>query len=367
MEFWILFAMVVAGLGLFPSIFLKNEENIFAICLLVVLIFISGFRYQIGWDYSNYERLFYTQGDLLEGYIEPSFIFLITFLKEFGFSAQMMFFVYTVLTLLLVYFAAKYYTNRPALFMSIYALIPYLFWNSMGNIRNYLAVAILFWGSRFLAENKFFLYMIIVAAATSVHTSASVFFILAPLLKFKYSLKVHILLSSLCFILSVGGISFFLMSQLFNFFDVKYAQYLLSSLSTSLGIENVLISTTLWILALFLLMKEYQKTQSDPRIVLIANMATFSFVAMEFFYFSYELERIRDYGFPFFIASLIIILDKHISMRFSKEITALCVAFMVVVFLLFVNMFGNNIDGKTSQVLSAGNIYYEFNFELQEK
>ena len=92
MEFWFFFALIVAGLGLLPSVFFKDKENIFAVCLLCLLIFISGFRYQIGWDYYQYEIFFYMPADVLEEYVESSFVFLIAFMKEFGFSAQMMFF-----------------------------------------------------------------------------------------------------------------------------------------------------------------------------------------------------------------------------------------------------------------------------------
>lgn len=367
MEFWFFFALIVAGLGLLPSVFFKDKENIFAVCLLCLLIFISGFRYQIGWDYYQYEIFFYMPADVLEEYVESSFVFLIAFMKEFGFSAQMMFFFYAVATLLFIYSAVKYYTDRPALFMAIYALIPYLFWNSMGAIRNYLAIAIVFWGSRFLVEKRLFLYMIAIALATSVHMSASIFFVLAFFLKQRYSLKIHFFLALVCFALSISEMSFSLMNWLLTWLGSKYAAYLLSALSTSLGLENILVSTTLWLTAIYLLRKEYQKPQGDPKAIVIANMATFSFAAMEFFYFSYELERIRDYGFPFLVVALILVLDRCIGERFREAASSLCLAFMVVLFLMFVNIYGNNIDGRTSMSLSAGNIHYEFNFALLEK
>ena len=366
MDFWIIFVLIVLATWGLPFLFFKDKERIFTFFLLFILILISGFRYQIGWDYSNYERLFYLSEDDFGGAIEPSFILLCTVLKDFGFSAQMMFFLYSFLTLLFVYFAAKFYTKKPIFFLVLYALAPYLFWNSMGNIRNYLAIAIIFWGSRFLVEKKIYLYLIVVAIAASIHYSAGIFFVLGVFLYREYSLKTHFLLTFICFIFSVSGISFFLADQMFSLLDIKYAIYLISSLSGSLGVENILLSTFFWLISMLLLRKVYQKNQEGRKAIIAVNIVPFSFIAMELFYFSYELERIREYGFPFFIVSLVMVLDMYIVKSFKTIAMSLCVFCFCVLFLAYINVMGNNLDGIRSNSLSAGNINYEFNFNVLE-
>ncbi len=145
---------------------------LFAVC---TLIFVAGFRYNVGSDFKNYyigyvqsSKLFFERLITLN---EPGYYFLcwITVLiKGNGTTA-----IFLAAAVTVILYLKTIYENTNCL---ITATLLYLFlgcWHgSFNGIRQYLASAIIFSGIRYIKEKQFWKYALTVFIAFLFHTSA---------------------------------------------------------------------------------------------------------------------------------------------------------------------------------------------------
>lgn len=154
----------------------KRSEKIWSKLFLFILWFLTSFRSEIAWDYDSYKILYYsTNIDSL--YPEKGFLLINEILKYFDFDYQMMFVVFSTLMFYFLYKGFSYYkkTNKNYKIISsllIFAIFPDLWLGSLSSIRQHLAIAIIFWGSRYIFERNFAKYFFIVVVATMFHYSA---------------------------------------------------------------------------------------------------------------------------------------------------------------------------------------------------
>lgn len=141
-----------------------------------VVIFIFVFRYDVGWDYVNYYH--YVADNILNERLEPlSALFVLT--AQYFKSPQLLFVLYGTLTYILIFQAIKRTSCNVEFSLLIY-LCLFLF-DSLGLIRQSLAVALIFWGYRYVYERKLCKYIIVVLIATGFHYSAVIALFIYPL------------------------------------------------------------------------------------------------------------------------------------------------------------------------------------------
>ncbi len=157
-----------------------RPEPVSALLLALILISVSGFRYQVGTDFMAYYH--WTVGDWSEIFGS------IVSLRNGGFELlaklcrlvfdhnQTLIFVSACITIGL--YVLTIYRDSPSFLLS---MLFYLFLGqlqgSFNGIRQYIAAAILFAGHRLILEKKLWKYTLVVIAATMFHFSAVVMII----------------------------------------------------------------------------------------------------------------------------------------------------------------------------------------------
>lgn len=179
----------------------KKLEKIVNSLMIILLIFFSGLRYEIGADYENYVNIFERVPALkfpvdfslyLEIHGEKGYLLLNSLIKTLGFDYKIIFLLMSIFTLVFLYKALK---NSPYLSMSIYIYISSFFLReTMGQIRYGLSSIICFYSLKYIDENKK-IYYFLISIAFFIQGVAIIFFLL-PLIKYylnKKNFKIKIL------------------------------------------------------------------------------------------------------------------------------------------------------------------------------
>lgn len=157
----------------------RNQHKLgtlfFYVLTVCVLIFVAGFRYNVGSDFNNYylgyqlgAKLFFERLITLN---EPGYYFLCWLNVLFKGNGVTIIFLSASVTAFL-YLKTIYY-NTDSL---VTATLLYLFlgcWHgSFNGVRQYLASAIIFSGIKYIKEKKFWKYVLTVSIAFLFHSSA---------------------------------------------------------------------------------------------------------------------------------------------------------------------------------------------------
>lgn len=140
-----------------------------------VLIFVAGFRFQIGSDFGAYYYkydLFAKQlPDKIKSLDEPGFSFICWTVVKLGGEGAAVIFSSAALTIFL--FLRTIYKNTNQLLLTLALFIFLGIWHGCFNgVRQYLAAAIVFSGIRYIKERRFWKYAFVVFLAFLFHASA---------------------------------------------------------------------------------------------------------------------------------------------------------------------------------------------------
>ncbi len=173
----------------------KNAISVF----VIILILFSGFRYDAGIDYFNYENMVY--GSYPLDYIEP--LSRVSLLISRAYNEAFIFFLLTsliyIVTTLIAAFRFKSYSM---LFVFLFTTFTTSYLTSFGFVRQYVAMGIAFLGFSYLYENKKKMFLMFIALATMFHLSAIIFVVFIffnKIFKRKYNLLVFIIFIVLSF------------------------------------------------------------------------------------------------------------------------------------------------------------------------
>lgn len=148
-------------------------SQIYFIIATISLICVSGFRYMVGTDYSNYKDIYYLTGLENKVKLTGEFLFyiLVKGLTNITSNAQILFFITALITNVLIVKALKKYSINLTLSMYFY-IATFTYYSTMNGIRQYLASAVLFYGFKHIYEGNFKRYLIYVVIAVLIHQSA---------------------------------------------------------------------------------------------------------------------------------------------------------------------------------------------------
>jgi transmembrane protein EpsG len=186
MFFWIVIIIVIYVIS-----FITYRHQSLQKVPWILLFVVSAFRYNVGTDYVNYYHLFLYKDGMFE-YKEWGYTNLVNLLSGLGFNPQIMFFLFSLVTILLFYKSFKYFfKENDSLFMLATLLfIPLFYFYTLNGIRQSLAVAIFFYSIRFIIDKSYFKYFLLIVIAMLFHKSAIVliplyFFSTIKLTKYK--------------------------------------------------------------------------------------------------------------------------------------------------------------------------------------
>lgn len=136
-------------------------------------------RFDIGFDYQTYYSLLFPYpDDLALERIEPGSRLIIEFARQLNYP-PIMFIIFSVITYGIVFYTLNNYTKNT--FLSALTYFSFLFFVSIGGIRQGLAIAIILWGIHYLNQYKYFKFTLTVCVATLFHYSAITAITLLPL------------------------------------------------------------------------------------------------------------------------------------------------------------------------------------------
>lgn len=142
----------------------------YKILLTLILAGISGFRFEIGNDYTNYIRIFDHTDDFIK--IEPGFIGLLSLVKVLGGNSQLMFLLSSVLTIIpLAYSINKFYPKYFCTALAVY-VFSYIYFEGMNTVRQAISMTILFYAlCDYLTNRKTRNFVLLTVLATMFHFS----------------------------------------------------------------------------------------------------------------------------------------------------------------------------------------------------
>lgn len=289
-------------------------------CLLITLpiIFIQGFRYDVGTDYMSYSSLYrgFSEGnDTFYAWYanEPLFIFMCRIIYFVTQGGQYSFFIVdAILMNVLLFITFDYYKDQvslPFMYFFYYLLcFPYFL-----NIeRQGLAVIIVWYATRYVHQKKFFKFLLCILIATLFHNTAifGAAFYFINFLRGKYSVYVKTAVALFVifspFILE-WGIRF--LSSHVELFR-KYLKFLKTDMTETVEYVNTnLIFMAFLILVLFLFFRFLRKSGLDMLWILFLCFAQLlAYVINNYidwgFRMSFYFEFGMMYAYSFFYAKL---------------------------------------------------------------
>jgi hypothetical protein len=170
------------------------RNRLFDVPLLGLLAIFAGFRDAMTPDLERYKEMYESIGSGNSLPLETSFVFLSKILNRLGFDYHALFFMFTLITLLFVYFGIRNYTDNVKLSLLFYTLIPSCFLNLFVEMREACAVSIAFYATSLLnRKNLRFKVPIVVGLAMlslSFHFSAILYWPIL-VLAYKFIRKPH--------------------------------------------------------------------------------------------------------------------------------------------------------------------------------
>lgn len=314
MLFWYGFTLYIYFLTFFTY---DNKKWRFLPWLFLFIV--SAFRYNVGTDYAHYYHL-YVYKDGMFWYKELGYTQLVSILSDLGFNPQMMFFTFSLFTIILFYKSFIYFfKNDDTKFLFATLLfIPLFYFYSLNGIRQALAIAIFFYSLRYVINKSFFKYFILIIIATLFHRSA---FILIPIYFIlqldltKYKLFMFYIFLILFFLINpIKYIEEIFVSNqlpLYYYFNDENAMQGVSGFGKVVAISSVLLILSL----------SYILDREKPIEKLIFNsMLIFAFIKILALEISF-LDRFSLYFKPLMVLFIIYIGNKVIKkVKYSKNI-----------------------------------------------
>lgn len=145
---------------------------------LIVIYFFSAFRFRVGWDYSYYyNTIVYGYTTNINGLNECATIFLVDIAKLSGVT-NIYFAINSFICIFFIMSMIKKYSYDRWLSLIFFVCFPLFYLNSFSVIRMFSAVAISFYGFKYIINKNLFKYTITVIIASLFHKSAIVAIIL---------------------------------------------------------------------------------------------------------------------------------------------------------------------------------------------
>lgn len=209
MWFYLLFLLIIA---LCLNAYAKTKKNLYNNLLVFIVTIVAIFRYNVGYDYQTYYRIIINENHELIYLLFSPLSALFAEIAIYFHSPQLLFVLFGVPTYILIFSTLRKFSF--AYSISVLMFICLCYFNTLSIIRQALAVAITFYGYRYVRERKFFCYMLLVVLATLFHTSAVFSVIIYWLPRIQFNKLIILLISAII----LRPVIFFAMNKL-GFYD----------------------------------------------------------------------------------------------------------------------------------------------------
>ena len=179
---------------------LYAKKNIVLYLFIFLMFILSALRFDVGSDYlTYYNMIVYGEGyiERIE-YLERVLIHVSSLL---GFP-QFFFIVNAFFTFIFLYYAIRRLSLKPEWSWFMFLCFNVLYLQSMSTVRYHLALAIVFWGSTFLVEKRYLIFVGSILLALGIHASAIIAVLFIPLYLLRFNRKNNMLFLLISFFLS---------------------------------------------------------------------------------------------------------------------------------------------------------------------
>ena len=184
-----------------PTITFKAKPRFYYwICFLLIL-FITAFRYNVGYDYLTYYDYIINPNSWVVDNWEP-FPLLLIRISQFFKAPVIFFFVYASLILFFIFKGVERNSYSP--FESIIIFMSMFWLDSLSIMRQALAYAIIFWAFKYVKHKSFTKYIFCILLAGCSHASAILGLPIYFLYNVKSPRKIIFFLLPLVIIIAIG-------------------------------------------------------------------------------------------------------------------------------------------------------------------
>ncbi len=319
---FLLFSILLTWCGTKLQVPLAKQVFVF------LLILILGLRHDVGKDYPTYELIYNVPDSVQANATEPVWHLINYILRYLGFQARGFFFFTSVALMICFYKGIKSMSSNFYISVTLFILSGFYF-ESANIVRQYVAIALLFYAFPYLLEGKIRKYMIWILLAALFHTSALLIFPFILLSRLRYP---PILLFSALIISFLWGNS--LLNILIN--------YVMPSLATfnlyQYGVDDFEAGVSSGVLKLFynmliaaiLLLYTYKRPKNYPYFHILLNMVIIGMILYNTFYLFQPARRLYLYFFTY-----LIILIPYCAEYFKKSSQYIMIGITYLAFLLF--------------------------------
>lgn len=254
---------------------IKNKKiSRLLICIIssIQMVFIIGFRDNVGTDFQNYVSIFeginkFSISNFSLKRVEPGYLLLNRVIGIlFGNFSVILHFIIALLT---IFFIIKIiYEKSYNCFISIYLFISFcLFYSIMNQSRQGLAISITLYSIKYLINDKRIKYFITILIATTIHYSA----IVMLLLLFVYNLEVNFkVIKRYIFISIIALLNINIIISLLQY--TKYSIYLGSKYDITQG-NSVVINLIFRLILLFIVLYFKKECNKNLYVNILYHMA----------------------------------------------------------------------------------------------
>jgi len=193
----------------------KNKKFIMIGFITILLIYFSGFRHQVGADDLNYAILFNQVKTIMNEsiinsytnyFMEPGFVALNSTIKVFTNDYHLFMLFIAFLTVLFTSYNYSRYSPYVILSLLLYFVHTFLA-RDMNQIRAGLAASILLFSIKYIYNNNFIKFSLVILIASSFHIGAIVFFITYFVARKEYNKFTYLSFIFIAIILSYFGLA----------------------------------------------------------------------------------------------------------------------------------------------------------------
>jgi len=144
----------------------KKNQILFLIISFLIPFFFLAIRYDVGNDYHNYVEYFYKIADGAIVLKEPGYLLINIIIADLGLNVQWLFVFFGFFTMLFVYMALP--KDGFAIGVFLFIVIFYFLW-AYTSLRETLAMAIMFYASKYIYQKRFLPYFLLFLLAMMFH------------------------------------------------------------------------------------------------------------------------------------------------------------------------------------------------------
>lgn len=254
---WIYY-LFLFSIGICLDKYNKTKAQYVYYTLITIITGFAVCRYNVGYDYPNYYKIIEEENIALVELLFAPLSALLAKIAIYFNSPQLLFFLFGIPIYGLILVTLKRFSFNYAL--SIIVFICLFYYTSLSIIRQALAVAITFYGYKYVVNRSFIKYFTTILIATLVHPSAFIALAIYWIPYIKFKTLILLIISGLF----ISPILFYLMSQ-YGF----YSSYVTGEKELSGGKLTSLLEFSILIFLLFLW--KYQKKDINKGIINIVT------------------------------------------------------------------------------------------------